>query len=98
MYVENGGPGFWVCRTTWGKTVARVVGATEFKGNSPYFKNPTLLIDIYSLLGEIKDELAIMSAPGTYKTWQKIDQPDWANNIALRPLNDPKIAGELSLC
>jgi hypothetical protein len=90
-YVANGGPGFWVRRTTWNATCARVVGIGHFTRLGPYFGNPPVVIDVYSLNGELKDGLAKMAAPGTYKTWRKIKPPDWAETTQLRALTDPAI-------
>ena len=91
MIVENKGPGFWVWRTTWGKTIARIVGNAPLEGKPPYFNNPKVIIDVYSLDGSLKGELSEMSAPGTYKTWRWIEAPEWADHIELRSLEDPKI-------
>lgn len=91
MCVANGGPGFWIRRTTWGATCARVVGVGEFTKPGPYFGNPPVVMDVYSLNGEIKEGLAKTPVPGTYKTWHKIEPPDWADSIELRSLIDPAI-------
>ena len=91
MCVANGGPGFWIRRTTWGATCARVLGVGRFTKPAPYFGNPPVVMDVYSLAGELKDELAKVSVPGTYKTWRKIDAPDWAVTKELRSLADPAI-------
>ncbi|MBA4234037.1 MAG: hypothetical protein C0465_26035 [Ralstonia sp.] len=37
-----------------------------------------------------------MSVPGTYKTWRRIDPPEWAGSIRLRGLDDPAIAEALA--
>ena len=92
MWVGNDGPGFWIRRTTWGTICARVVGIGEFTKPPPYFGNPPVVMDIYSLDGELKDELVKIPAAGTFKTWRKIDAPKWEQRAALRPLNDPAIA------
>jgi len=91
MSVANGGPGFWVRRTTWEASCAHVVGIGEFTKPGPYFGNPPVVIDVYSLKGELKDELAKMAVPGTYKTWRRIEAPTWAETIELRSLSDPTI-------
>jgi len=91
MWVANGGPGFWVRRTTWDATCARVVGLGQFTNSGPYFGNPPVVIDVYDLNGELRDQLAKMAVPGTYKTWRKIEPPDWAETARLRPLSDPAI-------
>ena len=91
MSVTNGGPGFWVRRTTWDATCARVVGIGQFTKLGPYFGNPPVVIDVYSLKGELKEPLAKMAVPGTYKTWRKIEPPAWAERTKLRLLSDPAI-------
>lgn len=88
MCAANGGPGFWVRRTTWNATCARVVGVGQFTKPAPYFGNPPVVMDVYSLGGELKDELAKMPVPGTYKTWRRIEVPAWAESTKLRPLSD----------
>jgi hypothetical protein len=92
MAVANDGPGFWIRRTTWGNTCARVVGIGRFTKPAPYFGNPPVVMDVYSLAGELKDELASVQVPGTYKTWRKIDPPEWAASKPLRPLSDAAIS------
>ncbi len=95
MILTNSGPGFWVRRTTWEATCARVVGVGKFTKPGPYFGNPPVVIDVYGLEGELKDELAKMSVPGTYKTWRRIDAPAWAEARKLRTLIDPAIAATI---
>lgn len=79
MCVANGGAGFWIRRTTWGATCARVVGIGKFTKPGPYFGNPPVVMDVYNLNGEIKERLARVPAAGTYKTWRKIDAPALRN-------------------
>ncbi|MBK1667315.1 hypothetical protein CKO28_04610 [Rhodovibrio sodomensis] len=95
MAVEHGGPGFWIHRTSWGKTCARVVAVGDLTGRPPYYGNPPVLMDVYSLEGELKDAMAPVPVPGTYKSWRQIQPPDWADRISLRPLDDPEIDAEL---
>ena len=95
MCAENGGPGFWVRRTTWDATCARIVGVGRFTKAGPYFGNPPVVMDVYSLRGELKDELAKMSSPGTFKTWRRMQSPDWAASADLRSLSDPAIEAAL---
>lgn len=80
MYVANGKqPGFWLRRSTWGNTCARVVSVGELKGAPPYFGNPVVLADIFDLrTGNLKERSACLPAAGTYKTWRQIDVPAWA--------------------
>lgn len=96
MIVAHGGPGFWVRRTTWEATCARVVGVAAFAGPPPYYGNPPVIVDVYSLDGKLKDSFARLSVPGTYKTWRRMDPPEWARSIRLRGLDDPAIAEALA--
>jgi hypothetical protein len=80
-----------VRRATWGNTCARVVRVGEMTEPGPYFGNPSVLMDVYSLQGELKEEAAALPVAGTYKTWRKIDPPDWAKSADLRSLDDPKL-------
>lgn len=89
MYVANGGAGFWVRRTTWGGTCARVVRVGEMTAPAPYFGNPSVLMDVYSLCGQLKEQATQLPVPGTYKTWRQIEPPEWADTAKLRPLDDP---------
>lgn len=95
MCVANGGPGFWIRRTTWGATCARVVGVGAMTKPGPYFGNPSVLMDVYSLAGELRENLAQVSVPGTYKTWRRIPAPSWAEHANLRSLDDPAISAAL---
>lgn len=92
MCVTNGGPDFWIRRTTWSATCARVVGIGKFTKPAPHYGNPPVVMDVYSLKSELKDGLVRVSVAGTYKTWRKIEPPEWAETIELRPLFDPAIA------
>ena len=96
MYVAHGGPGFWVRRITWGDTCARVVRVGKITKPGPYFGNPSVLMDVYSLGGQLKEEAAPLRVAGTYKTWRKIEPPDWAGSANLRPLDDPKLDAALA--
>lgn len=91
MFIANGGPGFWIRRTTWGGTIARIIRAGTFTKPSPYYGNPSVLMDVYGLDGDLKDGLTVVSVPGTYKTWRRIEAPLWAEQVRLRPLDDPAI-------
>jgi hypothetical protein len=79
MYVANGmQPGFWLQRTTWSNTCARVIEVGDIKGPPPYFGNPKVYAEIYDLrTGELKETGAKIPVPGTYKTWRMIDAPGW---------------------
>lgn len=91
MVEANGGPGFWVRRTTWGGTYARIVGIRPFTKDGPYFGSPSTVMDVYGLDGQLKDALAAVPVAGTYKTWRLIEPPAWAASAALRRLDDPAI-------
>jgi hypothetical protein len=56
-----------------------------------------VLIDVYSVDGRLKEELASMPVPGTYKTWRKIEPPLWASTLMLRALDDLVLTEALSL-
>jgi len=96
MFVAHDGPGFWVRRTTWGATCARVGRVGALTASGPYFGNPSVLMDVYTLNGELKEEVAQLPVPGTYKTWRQIAPPAWASIIALRPLDDPALDAALA--
>ena len=91
MLVANGGPGFWVRRITWGRTLARIVRVGMFTKPPPYFGNPPVLMDVYDLEGGLQEGLAMLPVPGTYKTWRRNEAPLWAEQAKLRPLDDPAI-------
>lgn len=91
MLAANGGPGFWISRTTWGGTLARIIRVGMFTKHAPYFGNPSVLMDVYGLEGGLKEGLAMVPVPGTYKTWRRIEAPPWAEQTRLRPLDDPAI-------
>lgn len=96
MIRDGGGPGIWVRRVTWDATCARIVAIGEVTKPPPYYGNPTVLMDVYSLGGQLRDELAQLDTAGTYKTWREIDPPAWASTVPLRPLDDPSIGQELA--
>jgi len=48
-------------------------------------------MDVYTLDGQLKEELAQLPVPGTFKTWRKIEAPDWIATTNLRPLDDPAL-------
>ena len=52
-------------------------------------------MDVFTLDGELIDELAPVSVPGTFKTWRRWPEPAWAGKIALRSLDDSRIAEAL---
>lgn len=48
-------------------------------------------MDVYGLEGGLKEGLAMVPVPGTYKTWRRIEAPPWAEQAKLRPRDDPAI-------
>lgn len=95
MIHDAGGVGIWVRRTTWDATVARVVGMSEPSGPPPYYGSPKVVMDVYSLDGDLRDELAHLNTAGTYKTWRQFETPSWAADGKLRNLEDPAIQAVL---
>ena len=57
MFVANGHqPGFWLRRTTWGESCARVTSVGPLTGPEPYYGNPKVHADIYNLTtGELRE-------------------------------------------
>lgn len=96
MAVRHGGPGFWVRRTTWDASIAQVVGIGPFTAPAPYFGNPPVLMDVYSLDGRLREPLAGLPVPGTYKTWRLVDAPGWVSTVVTRRLDDPMIIEALA--
>jgi hypothetical protein len=87
MYVEHGKmPGFWLRRTTWGNTCAKVTSVGELKGRPPYYGNPEVRADIYDLYtGDMKEAEVVVPVPGTYKTWRLIQPPAWSSDPPFDP-------------
>jgi hypothetical protein len=79
MYVasKDNPDGVWIQRTTWSNMCARIKAVGEFKGPEPYFGNPEVRADLYSLSGELRQTNAVIPVPGTYKTWRQIPTPIW---------------------
>lgn len=80
MFIDNDcRPGFWLRRTTWGNSCARVMSVGPLTGPAPYYGNPKVHADIFDLTtGELRETNARLPAAGTYKTWRLIDAPEWA--------------------
>jgi hypothetical protein len=70
--------GLWITRTTWANMCAQVTSVGEFKGPAPYFGNPKVFANLYSMQGQLKQSGFEISVPGTYKTWRQIETPQWA--------------------
>lgn len=82
MYVANGEQtGFWLRRTTWDNTCAKVTSVGPLTGPPPYYGNPKVFGDIFELKsGKLKEVGARIPVPGTYKSWRRIDAPAWAQD------------------
>lgn len=80
MYEANGRePGFWIRRTTWGNSCAKVVEVGALTGPPPYYGNPKVYADIHDFTtGALVEARAKIPAAGTYKTWRLIDPPVWS--------------------
>lgn len=79
MYVasKDAPGGVWIRRTTWANFCAKIETVGVFNGPEPYYGNPEVRADIYTLNGVLHQANAIIPAPGTYKTWRKIETPIW---------------------
>lgn len=69
--------GVWIRRTTWANLCARIKSVGPFKGPAPYYGNPEVRADIYTLNGDLHQTNVVIPVPGTYKTWRQIDTPAW---------------------
>jgi len=80
MYVQNDRQvPFWLTRTTWGGTIAKVIHVGELRGSAPYYGNPAVLAEFYDVAtGHLKNTDSV-SAAGTYKTWRLAQVPVWAS-------------------
>ena len=67
----------WIRRTTWSNLCARIVRVGALTGPAPYFGNPEVRADVYSLDGALVEANAVIRVPGTYKTWRLIEAPSW---------------------
>lgn len=87
MYVEHWKqPGFWVRRTTWENTIAKIKHVGELSGRSPYYGNPEVVAVVFDLhTGEVKDEHFVIDTAGTYKTWRWVHPPSWSSDSIFEP-------------
>ncbi len=87
MYVEHWKrPGFWIRRTTWGNTIAKIKHVGELSGRSPYYGNPAVVAVVYDLsTGDVKDENFLIDTAGTYKTWRWVQPPSWSSDTPFDP-------------
>jgi hypothetical protein len=88
MYLANRGAGFWIRRNSWGHTCARVTSVGEMSGPHPFYGTPCVHGDVYDLAtGELKEERAQISCPGTY-SYHWIEPPPWVSSVDLPTLAD----------
>ncbi|MCO4322301.1 DUF5710 domain-containing protein [Aliidiomarina quisquiliarum] len=87
MYVEHWRkPGFWVQRTTWGNTIAKITFVGELTGKPPYYGNPKVIATVYDIhTGEVKDQDFVIDTAGTYKTWRWVQPPKWSGESDFDP-------------
>lgn len=87
MYVEHWRqPGFWVRRTTWGNTIAKITAVGELSGKPPYYGNPEVIATVYDIhTGEIQDDYLVIDTAGTYKTWRWVQPPQWSGERSFDP-------------
>lgn len=87
MYVEHWKqPGFWIRRTTWGNTIAKIKHVGELSGRPPYYGNPEVVAVVFDLhTGEVKDEHFVIGTAGTYKTWRWVHPPSWSSDATFDP-------------
>jgi len=79
-------PGFWISRTTWGNTIAKVTHVGELSGAAPYYGNPEVLADVYDLhTGELKERGFVIDTAGTFKTWRWVQPPEWSEDAPFDP-------------
>lgn len=89
MYLDNRGAGFWVRRSRWVQTVARITAVGPLEGRAPYYNNPQVLADVYDIdTGALREANAILRCPGNY-TYTQLDSPVWTMRVILSPLTDP---------
>lgn len=99
-------PGFWVARTPWVGTVAKIKRVGKLLGKPPYFGNPKVTATVYHRrTGEVLDDNFEISSAGTFKTWRLIDPPSWstdkpfdpaAGRVVLNvPFNENKVAKKI---
>ncbi len=87
MYVEHWKrPGFWVRRTTWGNTIAKIYSVGELSGMAPYYGNPEVVAIVYDInTGDVKDPHFVIDTAGTYKTWRWVSPPAWSGDADFDP-------------
>lgn len=94
MYTVVGRAGFWVRRKSWGNTVALVksvggINEGELPGNPPYHGNPVVIVDVYSVAGELLETDAELSCPGT-GDYELVKPPAWAAACGLPSWRAPR--------
>lgn len=79
-------PGFWVRRTTWGKTIAKITDVGPLSGRAPYYGNPVVKADVFDIhTGQRTDTDFIIDTAGTHKTWCWVQPPDWSGEEPFDP-------------
>jgi len=69
--------GAWIRRTTWANLCARIKSVGKITGPAPYFGNPEVRADLYTLDGRLHQSNAVIPSAGTYKTWRQFEVPTW---------------------
>ncbi|MXP29917.1 hypothetical protein GRI58_13975 [Porphyrobacter algicida] len=60
------------------RAAARVTSIGQLTGFTTHYSNPTVRADFFDLgTGDLREANARLPAAGTYKTWRKLDPPDW---------------------
>jgi hypothetical protein len=78
---NNGKIGFWIQRSSWVISCAKVVRIGQMRGYPPYYGNPIVRVDMYKIVtGEVLDKNVRLSCPGT-GDYKKINAPDWYKKI-----------------
>lgn len=87
MYDEHGRrPGFWVRRTVWGNTIAKVIEVGEMSGTGPFFGNPKVVATIYDFeSGQVLKERFVIGSAGTTKSWRWAPPPEWSGEQPFDP-------------
>lgn len=87
MYVEFGRKsGFWIRRTTWGHTIAKIAFVGPLSGRAPYYGNPEVVATVFDIhTGSVKDERFLIDTAGTYKTWRWVQPPEWSGEAPFDP-------------
>ena len=78
-------PGYWIRRTSWGNTIAKVVSVGELCGRHPYYGNPEVVVVVYDIhTGEVKGESFVIPTAGT-GSWRWVHPPAWSTDLPFDP-------------